>query len=262
LLPFDGIATPASTQLFQHKVGSLLYAAIVTRPDIAFAVLRLVRHNQNPSPEHYTAADRVLRYLYGSRFLALQLGGTDDLRVACNASFADNTTDRKSSQGFAISLFGGLIAWRANKQNTVTTSTIEAELLSLAQGVKEGIFMTYLLQQLSVRLDHYYFVIEYDNLNTIGLITKEIATLQTKLRHVNIHEHWLRQEHQAERIKVIHTSTNAILADGLTKVLNGDKHQKFIKMLNLVPLQSLIEGRAAHSPATEGSGGTHGVGTP
>ena len=57
--------------------------------------------------------------------------------------------------------------------------------------------MIYLLRQLSVRLDYYYFVIEYNNLNTIRLITKEIATLQTKLRHVNIHEHWLRQEHQA-----------------------------------------------------------------
>jgi hypothetical protein len=55
--------------------------------------------------------------------------------------------------------------------------------------------MTYLLQQLSVRLDYYYFVIECNNLNTIGLITKEIATLQTKLQHVNIHEYWLYQEH-------------------------------------------------------------------
>ena len=87
----------ASIQLFQRKVSSLLYAAIVTRLDIAFAVSRLVRYNQNPSLEHYTTADRVLRYLYSSYFLALQLGGTDDLRVACDASFADNTTDRKSS---------------------------------------------------------------------------------------------------------------------------------------------------------------------
>ncbi len=37
--------------------------------------------------------------------------------------------------------------------------------------------MTYMLRQLSVRLDHYYFVIECDNLNTISLITKEIAAL-------------------------------------------------------------------------------------
>ncbi len=129
LLPYTGIATRASTQLYQRKVGSLLYAEVVTRPDIAFAASRLARHNQNPGPEHHAAADRVLRYLYATRFLALQLGGGNDLHVACNASFADNTMDRKSSQGSIISLFGGLIAWRASKQNTVTTSTTEAELL-------------------------------------------------------------------------------------------------------------------------------------
>jgi hypothetical protein len=52
--------------------------------------------------------------------------------VASDASFADNNTDRKSLQAFAIKLFGGLIGWRANKQNTVITLIIEAELLALA----------------------------------------------------------------------------------------------------------------------------------
>jgi hypothetical protein len=253
LLPYDGLATGASTQLYQRKVGSLLYAAVVTRPDIAFAASRLARHNQNPGPEHHSAADRVLRYLYGTRFLALQLGGGDDLRVACDASFADNTMDRKSSQGFTISLFGGLIAWRASKQNTVTTSTTEAELLSLAQGAKEGLFMQRMLAELSVRLDSHNLTIECDNLNTIALVTKEITTLHTRLRHVDIHNHWLRQEHHAGRITVVHTPTKSMLADGLTKSLGYDNHQNFVTMLNLVPIQSLIEERAAlNHPTAEG----------
>jgi hypothetical protein len=59
--------------------------------------------------------------------------------------------DRKSSQGFATKLLGGLIAWRANKQNTVTTSTTETELLALSQAAKEAIF-TRLLTSLKVTL--------------------------------------------------------------------------------------------------------------
>jgi hypothetical protein len=43
--------------------------------------------------------------------------------------------------------------WRANKQNTVITSTTEAELLSLSQGAKEGQYIKRLLDELSVSLD-------------------------------------------------------------------------------------------------------------
>jgi hypothetical protein len=65
--------------------------------------------------------------------------------VASNASFADNTFDRKSSQAFAIKLFGGLIGWKANKQDTVITSTTEAEFLAFAQAAKETLFVNRLL---------------------------------------------------------------------------------------------------------------------
>ena len=52
-------------------------------------------------------------------------------KVVNNALFANNTLDRKSSQAFAIKLFKGLISWKANKQDTVTTSIIKTELLAL-----------------------------------------------------------------------------------------------------------------------------------
>jgi len=49
-----------------------------------------------------------------------------------------------------MKLFGGLIAWRANKQGTVTTSTTEAELLALSQAAKESLFVSRLLQELDI----------------------------------------------------------------------------------------------------------------
>jgi hypothetical protein len=109
--------------------------------------------------------------------------------VASDASFANNSINRKSSQAFAIKLFGGLIGWRANKQNTVTTSTIEAELLALAQAAKESMYVNKLLQKLTIDLNDQIIQIEYNNTQTINLITKEIALLRIKLRHVNIHNH-------------------------------------------------------------------------
>jgi hypothetical protein len=109
LLPYEGQATRQSINRYQRKVGSLLYAAVTTRIDIAFAVSRLARFLINPSPEHHAAADRVFGYLKRYRALGLQLGGGDDFTVASDASFADNTLDRKSSQAYVMTLFGGVI---------------------------------------------------------------------------------------------------------------------------------------------------------
>ena len=73
--------------------------------------------------------------------------------MASDVLFANNTLDRKSSQAFVMKLFGGLISWRANKQTIVTTLIMEVELLALSQAIKESIYMSRLLEELSVRLD-------------------------------------------------------------------------------------------------------------
>ena len=88
---------------------------MITRPDIVFAASRLARFNTNPGEAHHTEADRVIRYLVGTKNLALQLGGSDIFEVASDASFADNTTDRTSSQVYVMRLFGGTIGWCTNK---------------------------------------------------------------------------------------------------------------------------------------------------
>jgi hypothetical protein len=110
LKPQDNLAQPAEINLYQRKIGSLLFAAVTTRPDIAFATSRLARFLINPRKEHQEAADRVLLYLKSTETLALELGQGETLNITSDASFADNTQDQKSSQGYAIKLFGGLIA--------------------------------------------------------------------------------------------------------------------------------------------------------
>jgi len=233
LKPSTSLSTPAEINRYQRKIGSLLFAAVTTRPDIAFATSRLARFLSNPSQEHHDAADRVLLYLSDTRWLALKLGGGDTLQVASDASFADNTQDRKSSQGYAIKLFNGLIAWKASKQDTVTTSTTEAELLALSQVAKEAIFISRLLKELQIQLPSNTITIHCDNMQTIGLVTKEISKLQTKLRHVDIHNHWLRQEVANRQIKVEYMQSSEMIADGFTKVLPGNKWPGFLHQVGL-----------------------------
>jgi hypothetical protein len=98
--------------------------------------------------------------------------------VASDASFADNTIDRKSSQAYAMKLFNGLIGWRANKQDTVTTSTTEAELLALSQAAKEGQFIGRLLNELTVKLVDHRINIQCDNIQTVQLTNEDTTRLQ------------------------------------------------------------------------------------
>ena len=142
-----------------------------------------------------------------------------------------------------MKLFGGLIGWRANKQDTVTTSTTEAELLALAQAAKESLFVSRLLTELSVRLDDNKIRIQCDNQQTIRLVTTDVGQLQTKLRHVDIHNHWLRQEVSANRIAVEYTPSKEMIADGLTKSLQASAFDDFVGQLGLVDISDRLESR-------------------
>jgi hypothetical protein len=237
LVAREGLATRGEINLYQRKIGSLLYAAVNTRPDIAFPVSRLARFLTNPGPIHQEAADRVLLYLESTKLLALSFGGDDNLVVASDASFADNTADRKSSQGYVIKLFGGLVAWRANKQDNVTTSTTEAELLALSQVAKESMFVRMLLEELRVELTDKTITIQCDNTQTIRLINEEISQLTTKLRHVDIHNHWLRQEAKRKSIKVVYVPSGEMLADGFTKILPANNWPQFLTQVGLVKVK-------------------------
>jgi hypothetical protein len=188
LRKYEGEASPQSIHFYQRTVGSELYAAIITRPDIARATSKLSEFLTNPSEEHQEAADQCLEYLYTTRHLAIEYDGLKDceaLLIASDASFADDLQNRKSSQGYLIKLFGGPVAWKASKQATVTTSTTEAELLALEHTVKEGFAMERLFRDIQLEINNG-LKFHCDNTQTIRLVVEDNARLRTKLRHVDI----------------------------------------------------------------------------
>ena len=76
-------------------------------------------------------------------------------------------------------------------------------------------------------------MIECDNLQTIRLFMDKAMKLQTKLRHVDIYSHWLRQRVQRRSIHIRWVSTKGMIADGLTKALTSANHEAFIEMTSL-----------------------------
>jgi len=162
--------------------------------------------------------------------------------VATHTSFADNTIDRRSSHTYTVKLFGGIVGWRSSKQTIVTTSTTEAELLAVAQGARKGYFILRLLKELGVQLDEQIVHLEYDNKQTIRLITQELVTLNTRLRHVDIHNHWLRQEHLNNNLRIDYVPTNEQLVDRLTKALQNTAFQAFVDQIRLCDVEEQLKG--------------------
>jgi len=118
---------------YREAVGSLLYLAGATRPDIAYAVNILSRHQQNPTELECNMINRVFRYLKGTKFLRLNYRGKrNDLVAFSDASFAD-CKNSISTCGYIIQLFGDTISWRTTKQSYVAFFTCQAEYVAMSQ---------------------------------------------------------------------------------------------------------------------------------
>ncbi len=77
---------------------------------------------------------------------------------------------------------------------------MKAELLALSQTVKKAIFISQLLKVLTLKLNKL-LAIKCDNCQTLRLVNKEFMKLFIKLRHINIHNHWLQQEHSEQQVE-------------------------------------------------------------
>ena len=239
LTPYTGQAPIDQIWEFQQKVGHINYITITTRPDIARSASKLFKFLRNPSPAHMEAVNHLLQYLIGTRHYAicydgLDLNGLKTFEVASDASFAD-AEDRKSSFGFCFQLYGGCIHYKAAKQKTMTTSSTEIELLSVSSTIKELMWWIWFYKNIGFELDEKYAVY-YDNQQMIWLLMMEEPKLITKLKHVDIHSHWLRQEIQQGWVNIEYLETSLIVVDGFIKQLLRQWHEEFVRLLKLVDI--------------------------
>jgi hypothetical protein len=238
------------TQLYQQLVGSLAYISTFTRPDVARAHSVLAQHLQNPGQKHLSAVYHVWRYLYGTKHLAIRASqqiaeGSSyvwDKSLfygASDAAFADDGESRQSSHGYLFKLYGMPIDWKAARQRSVTKSTTEAELIALSATGGEMEWWTRIFKH--VKFDpEIQPTIYCDNEQTVGIVRKEDERLHTKLRHVDTHQMWVRQEVQEGRLYVEWCPTAEMPADGLTKSLVRQKHAEFVRQLGLENICQLL----------------------
>jgi len=245
LTPNPGQANAQDIHAYQTRIGSAIYATTITRADSALGSNTLAGFMLNPSPTQARAIDQLVKYLYDTRFLAIEYSSAQfdsiepEFRCSTDAAFGDIPDTRKSTEGYLFKLFGSPIDWKSTKQKLVTKSSTEAELVALSHASTEIYWWRRFFTQINLELEDYQ--VECDNQQTIRLLTTPAIKLATKVKHIDIHHHWLRQEVQDQRLFLKWIPTNSMSADGFTKPLPIQKHNAFIKQLGLVDIQHLIQ---------------------
>jgi len=79
-----------------------------------------------------------------------------------------------------------------------------------------------------------------DNIATVRIATTPEERLTTKLKHVDTHQMWIKQEAENHRLSIAWVPTASMPADGLTKILSRQNHERFIKQLGLEDIKYLI----------------------
>ncbi len=231
---------------YKAAVGSLMYAMVGTRPDLAFAVSTVSQFMAKAGPPHWMAVKRIMRYLKGTLDLKLSLGGNDiALRGFCDADWAGDTNDRRSTTGYVFLVGDGVISWKCKKQPTIALSTTEAEYMATSHCTKEAIWLRQLLADVGY-VQEGATSIMCDNQGCIALAKN--PTHHSRTKHIDIQHHFIREKLETGEICLNYCPTEDMMADVLTKALAKDRHQALTRAMGLQVFDysqsGSVEGRA------------------
>ncbi|CAI7863826.1 unnamed protein product [Closterium sp. NIES-54] len=230
---------------FHSLVGSLMYAAVNTRPDVAFATGQLARGFQCPNEEQVAAGMRVAKYLGQTPTIWLQYSaaaqrrqkGADGvepgrlfLTAFSDASFASEPEDMTSAGGFICCVGGGPTAWESKKQVDQALSSVESEYMALFHAVREIVWQRRLLAEMGEEQQGP-TPLYSDSQGAIALAKNLVLHGLTK--HMRVKWHWTRSMVAAGEVELHYVKTTGQPADMMTKRLVEQQHWKCCKLAGM-----------------------------
>ena len=170
-------------------LGSLMYLAVGTRPDIAFAISTLVQFTENPGPMHWEALKRVYCYLVGMKKWSLTYGTERKGLIGYTDADSASQEHRHVILGHAFLIDRGAISWSLRKQELVTLSTTEAEYIAVTHTAKEIIWLHRLIGEMFRPLKSP--TILYSNNQSAIALTKD-SNYHVRTKHIDIRYHFIR----------------------------------------------------------------------
>ena len=222
----DSTLDDTLSKTYRSIVGSLMYLATATRPDIAHAVTQLSKHMMSPSHKHMRLAKHVLRYLKGhAHALTYTKQATFELVGYVDADWAGDVVTRKSTTGFVFTLGNSAIMWKCKLQPIVATSTTYAEYIALSTAAQEAVALRRLFTAFNMDLDTPTVLYE-DNAGAISISEYQGAQPE-RSKHIDVRYHYIRELIHTSQVKVMKIDTTHNYADMFTKALSKDKHGTF-----------------------------------
>jgi len=220
---------------YQSLVGSLMYIAVGTHPDLAFALSVLSKYNSKPTTDHTLATKWVLRYLMETSGMALVYGSVDKLIGYTDSDFAGDLKDMKSTSGYVFTLAGAAVWWKSKKQSLVSLSSTEAEYIACSEAIREGIWLRRLYHEITHRelkaIPRSIQLVLSDSQGAICLA--KAPRFNSRTKHIDIKYHFVQDACAQGLIELNYLPTAEMPADIMTKALPRDTHQRHVKGMGL-----------------------------
>ena len=200
---------------YRRLVGKLIYLTI-TRPDLCFAVNQVSQHMQTPTIYHWKMVERILRYLKGSPGQGIWMGRNGNAEIVgyCDADYAGDTRDRKSTTGYCTFIGGNLVTWKSKKQKVVSCSSAESEYRAMRKLTNELVWLKALLKDLGIETTSP-IMMHCDNQAAIHIASNSVFHERTK--HIEVDCHKVREKIEEGVTLPCYTRSEDQLADIFTK---------------------------------------------
>ncbi len=243
---------------YRQLLGEILYAYVVARPDVGYAIVFLSRFATAPHEEHYQALKRVSKYLRATMdwgIIYWRKNKRDDLpdgkfqttvvedkdlpefpvnhdllKLVAYVDSAHGTCKRtrRSVTGYGITLAGGVIAFKSKLQATVSTSSTEAEFIAAVVAAKAVKYLRSILSELGYDQKNPTTIYE-DNMAAISMINSKKPTDRT--RHIDIQHFAINEWRDRGDLEMRYLPGIINPADALTKPLGWVLHHRHVRRL-------------------------------
>ena len=200
---------------YRSAIGSLMYLATCTRPDLAAAVSELSKFNQNPGAAHWEGVKRVLRYLSGTmgEGLLYKRGAQVEVWGYSDSGHAGDKETSRGRTGYVFLSAGAAISWRSSMMKVVTHSSCESEYVGLSEAGNEAVYLNQLQGEMEIGKMN--VLLLGDNESSLKLAMNPVFHQRSK--HIRIKYHSLRDRVEEGLIELCKVDTGLNAADMMTK---------------------------------------------
>jgi hypothetical protein len=220
-------------KIFHTFVAKALFACKRARPDLIPVISFLSSRVREPNAVDQGKLHRMMQYLKDHPEDNLRLEGGNVIVTGADAAFAVHD-DCRSQSGITVSLGKGAFRSESSRQKLNTRSSTEAELVAADEAMTSVLWTKWFCEAQGYEVKSN--VLLQDNQAAIKLENNGKFSSHKRTRHINIRYFFITDQIEKKNVKVRYCPTDELMADFMTKPLQGEKFQRFKSMVMNIPL--------------------------